>query len=79
MVVIADVLIFVPFADAIVSRLAGVFIQKLHQLLGVRDRQLAQHDGIEQAEDRSVGADPERQRKDGHRCEGGARRISRKA
>ena len=70
-VVIADILIFVPSPIPVVARLAGVLIQELDELLRIRDRQLVQHDGIEQAEDRGIGADAERQREHCHSREAG--------
>ena len=44
---------------------------QLHELLRMRHRKRAQHDGVEQAEDRSVGADAECQRYDDNRAETG--------
>ena len=47
MVMIADVLIFVPSPVAVVPRPARILIQKLDELFRMRDRQLVQHEGIE--------------------------------
>jgi len=42
-----------------------------HELVRRRDGQRPEDDGIEQAEDRRVPADPQREREDGYRSESG--------
>ena len=44
----------------------------LHQLFRMSDRERAQHHGVDQAEDRRVGADAEGEREDGDQREAGA-------
>jgi hypothetical protein len=39
-----------------------------HELLGMRHRKRAQHERVDQREDRRIGADAERQGKDRHAC-----------
>ena len=43
-----------------------------HHAVGVRDRQRAQHNGVDRTEDGRRGANPETQRQDGHQEEAGS-------
>ncbi len=61
MVVIAKVFVAAPGPVAVSARFAGVFLEKLDELLRMPDGQHAEHYGLDQAEDRGVGADAERQ------------------
>ena len=63
-----------PVANLLPDRIRIVIVHAasdLEQLLRMTNRQRLQHHGIDQAEDRSVGADPQRKRKDRHGGEAG--------
>lgn len=61
-VVVAKVLLTLPRPGAIPAWLAGVLLQKSYKLLGSPHHQRAQHQGIDEAEDRGIGPDAESQR-----------------
>ena len=50
-------------------RIAGVPKGELHEAAGIPNRQIAKHQPIDEAEDRGVGADRQRERGDRHRGE----------
>ena len=72
MIVVAEMLIAGPFDRVIVAILARTFLYQCDELIGALNRQLAQHDGIDQAEDGGICADAERQRDNHHGCKAGA-------
>src|SRR5687768_4693402 len=56
-------LIALPRPVAVAPRLARIFLEQFHKLLRLCHRQRPQHDGVHQAEDRRVGAETERERR----------------
>ena len=75
LVVIAKVLV-VPPREGAHARLSGISAQQLDELFRVAHRQRAEHQRVDQAEDRRVGADAERERQNRHRGE--ARRATQR-
>jgi hypothetical protein len=68
--------------DPHVAAVVRALLVEHDQLVGVRDRQLPEQDLVDQRKNRGVGANPERQREDGHggeqRTAAGARRSARR-
>ena len=61
MITIPEMLVTLP-GENIEWRIAGVLVQKFYKLPRLRNRQHAQHQRVDEAEDRGIGADAEGQR-----------------
>jgi hypothetical protein len=72
MTVAAQVFMLIPRPITWPMKFGRGIPDQLHELFGMLHRDLAQHHGVKQAVDGSVGADPECKREDSHGCEGGA-------
>ena len=59
MIVIPVVLVTLQ-GEVAPARLTGVLAEECYKLLWLPYRKHAQHQGVDQAEDRGVGADPQR-------------------
>src|SRR5215470_18965076 len=66
MIVVAEMLIARPFHIDIDAILARTFLYEFDELIGPLNGHLAEHDGIDQAEDGGICADAQRQRDDGN-------------
>jgi len=72
MIVVAEMLIARPFHVVIGAILARTFLHECDELIGPLNGHLAEHDGIDQAEDGGIRADAERQRDNDHGRKAGA-------